>query len=90
MRECWNGIQKRADGIDFHALLEEKLGHSTEISYDDWVEDSHYGYLDEEMCRFLYMQEKGYIASLEGVTLKAIAGKRISEFTAALKKYIIV
>ncbi len=88
--EFWNGILKRADGIDFHALLEEKLGHSTEISYEDWVEDSHYGYLDEEMCRFLYMQEKGYIASLEGVTLKAIAGKRISEFTAALKKYIIV
>ena len=86
--EFWEGILERADDIDFHALLEEKLGHSTDISYADWVADNHYGELDEAMCRFLYNQERGYVNSLEGITLKEIAEQRISEFKSALKKYM--
>lgn len=33
--EFWNGILERADKIDIHELLEEKLGHGHPISYDN-------------------------------------------------------
>jgi len=85
----WEGIRDRADIIDFHELLEEKLGHSTEIGFEDWVKDSHYQCLSETQNRFLYHQEKGYINSLDGVTLREIAEQRIEEFSSALKKYIL-
>ena len=87
--EFWEGLLQRADQIDFRDLLEEKLGHSVDICFEDWVADNHYQCLDEAMCRFLYNQEKGYINSLNGVTLQEIAETRISEFKNALKKYII-
>ena len=86
--EFWNGILKRADIIDKDKLLEEKLGHSLEISYEDWVRSCHYWNLDERENRWLYEQERGYIKSLDGVTLREIAQQRIEEFTSALKKYI--
>ncbi len=86
--DFWEGILARAGQIDFHALLEEKLGHSTEIGFEEWVQDNHYQLLDPAMCRFLYNQEKGYIRSLEGISLQEIAQTRIREFKAALKKYM--
>ena len=87
--EFWNGILDRSDRIDKQALLEEKLGHSVSISYSDWLQDTHYGLLPEKTTLWLYRQEKGYIEGIKDTSLKEIAGTRISEFTTALKKYII-
>ena len=87
--EFWNGILDRSDLIDKQALLEEKLGHSVSLSYSDWLEDTHYGLLPEKTTLWLYRQEKGYIEGIKDTSLKEIAGTRISEFTTALKKYII-
>lgn len=87
--EFWNGILERADVIDKKALLEEKLGHALDISYEEWVEDCHYGLLDEEKCRWLYAQERGFVEGLKDVTLKEIAEKRIGEFTSALREYML-
>lgn len=87
--EFWEGILARADKIDKTALLEEKLGHKCGISYEEWLIDTHYSLIPEEDARWLYMQEQGYIHSLEDVTLTEIAETRISQFKSALKKYII-
>jgi len=86
--EFWEGILERSDIIDFNALLEEKLGHSLTISYEDWLEDCHYQQLPEKETRWLYQQERGFIESMKDITLKQIAHQRIDEFTEALRKYI--
>jgi len=86
--EFWNGILERADIIDKQALLEEKLGHSTDIEFEEWVRSNHYNKLSPAENRWLYEQEKGYVKSLQNVTLREIAEQRIAEFTSALKKYI--
>ena len=87
--EFWEGILERADGIDKTALLEEKLGHRLNISYEEWVAENHYQKLDDQENRWLYEQERGYIRSIENITLKQIAQQRIDEFTETLKKYMI-
>ncbi len=87
--EFWNGLLARADSIDKQALLEEKLGHHLPISYEEWVHDCHYENLDERETRWLYRQERGFVESLEDVTIRQIALQRIEEFTATLKKYIL-
>ncbi len=87
--EFWEGLLERADVIDFQALLEEKLGYPLPISYEDWLEENHYGELDEEVTRWLYKQETGYVENLKDVTLRDIATRRIREFSATLSKYII-
>lgn len=87
--EFWNGILERAGDIDKTALIEEKLGHSISISYEDWVQSCHYDKLDKSETLWLYRQEQGFIKSLRGVPLKQIALQRIEEFTSTLKKYML-
>ncbi len=85
--DFWKNMLKRADQIDMTALLEEKLGHSLTISYEDWVHDCHYEQLEEKEKLWLFRQEKGFIESVRNVTLHEIAKQRLEEFTTALKKY---
>lgn len=82
--KCW-----KADRIDFTRLLEEKLGCPLGASYEEWIHINHYEEIDERVTKWLYRQEKGYIASLGDATLKEIAAERIEEFTAALRKYML-
>ena len=84
----WEGILKRADQIDFEELLAEKLGHALEISYEDWIAVNHYQKIRRADTRWLYQQERGYIESVRGMSLKELAEQRIAEFTGTLKKYI--
>ena len=85
----WEGILKRADQIDFEELLAEKLGHALEISYEDWIAVNHYQKSRRADTRWLYQQERGYIESVRGMSLKELAEQRIAEFTGTLKKYIL-
>ena len=85
----WEGILKRADQIDFEELLAEKLGHAFEISYEDWIAVNHYQKIRRADTRWLYQQERGYIESVRGMSLKELAEQRIAEFTGTLKKYIL-
>lgn len=85
----WEGILKRADQIDFEELLAEKLGHELAISYEDWISVNHYQKIRRADTRWLYQQERGYIESVRGMSLKELAEQRIAEFTSALKKYIL-
>lgn len=87
--EFWEGLLERKDVIDFTELLEEKLGHSLNISYEDWVKDCHYDNIPDEQAKWLYRQELGYIAGVKDCTLEEIASTRIREFKEALEKYDI-
>lgn len=85
----WEGILERSDEIDFHSLLEEKLGYPLPIDYDAWIHANHYERIRPEDTRWLYRQEIGYIESMKGISLRELAEQRIAEFTSALQKYIL-
>lgn len=87
--EFWEGMLERADRIDMKALLDEKLGYPTPISYEDWVHANHYEKIDDYKKGWLYKQELAYIQAMQSVTLREIAQQRIDEFRSALRKYII-
>lgn len=86
--EFWEGILERADIINMNDLLEEKLGHALNLSYEEWLDSCHYRLLDERETRWLYNQERGFIEGLKNVSLRSIAQQRIEEFTSTLRKYI--
>ena len=85
----WNYMLEHSDTIDFHALIEEKSGHSVPVSFDEWIKINHYDHLGNDENEWLYQQEEGFVRSLQNVTLKEIAERRIMDFTNALKKYIL-
>ena len=87
--EFWEGIEERADKIDFHKLLEEKLGYELPISFEDWIKVNHYEKIKPADVKWLYRQEQGYVESMKGISLKEMAQQRIEEFTEALKKYML-
>lgn len=87
--EFWKEMLARADKIDFKALLDEKLGYTTPIAFEDWVKANHYEKISTSVNKWLYKQEQGYVQSMQDVMLKEIAEERIQEFTTALKKYIL-
>ena len=87
--EFWKEMLARADKIDFKALLDEKLGYATPITFEDWVKANHYEKISTSVNKWLYKQEQGYVQSMQDVTLKEIAEERIQEFTTVLKKYIL-
>ena len=87
--EFWEGIEERADKIDFHKLLEEKLGYELPISFEDWIKVNHYEKIKPADVKWLYRQEQGYAESMKGISLKEMAQQRIEEFTEALKKYML-
>ncbi len=85
----WRGMLERADQIDMQALLEEKLGYSLPISYEEWIRCNHYQTIESADTRWLYQSEMRYADCLKDMQLKDIAKQRISEFTAALCKYML-
>ena len=46
--EYWEKLDAIAEQVDFTAFTEEKFGHALDISYEQWVEDTHYGAIAEE------------------------------------------
>jgi len=86
--EYWTGILERAQVINMKALVDEKLGHHTPISLEDWVKSNHYERIDEEVCRELYEQEQIYLEKIKEVPLKTVASTRITQIEMALGKYM--
>lgn len=85
----WEDLLARVDKLDIFDLLEEKLGCPLDADYNTWLTINHYEKLAEKQAQWLYKQEKSFIESLKGVTIKEIAEQRIDEFKTALRKYII-
>lgn len=87
--DYWKAMLNNSDGIDFHKLTEEKLGHTVPVSYEEWLSVNHYEHLDVSVTHWLYRQEEGFIEGLDNVSLKDIAKERINTFTSVLRKYMI-
>lgn len=87
--EYWEDVLKLADQIDFKAFTDERLGYPTPVSMEDWRAYNHYEELDDTLVTGLYEQEKEYLKSLAGVTLKEIAEERIEQIEKALHKYML-
>ncbi|MCF0237680.1 MAG: hypothetical protein HUK24_03690 [Sphaerochaetaceae bacterium] len=87
--EFWNHMKEHASEIDIRALTEEKLGHSLDLNYEQWLEDCHYEHIDKDTAHWLYVQEQGFIKSIEALSLRDLADRRIRKFTEVLRKYFI-
>lgn len=84
--EYWNAIASVADKADYKAFLEEKIGHSTDITFEDWLSLNHYRKLDEEEMTSLFIIEREFMRKER--TIAGIAARRIGEFKEALAKYV--
>lgn len=89
--EYWENMLERADLIDLITLVEERLGYQIPISFEDWCIKNHYQALNELEMLACYQQEQNFLSSLKnsGVSIRAIAEKRLREFTEALHPYIL-
>ena len=86
--EYWEGLDAIADTVDFAAFTDEKFGYKTPLSYEAWLEENHYHKIDEEVAKRLYAQELAYLENNKKRTLKEITTRRITEFKAAVGKYV--
>ena len=87
--EFWEYMSAHGDELSMNELLAEKLGHSLDISYEEWIKVNHYENIEESMTSWLYRQEQGFISGVKNQSIKEIAERRVREFKAAMKKYII-
>ena len=83
--EFWEGLSDI--DIDKNELLEEKLGHSLDIGYDDYVVDTHYSLLEKDELAYLYNQEKEYIKNFQNIDLRQLAKDRLKQFQDNLKDF---
>lgn len=84
--EYWNSIAGVAEETDFKTFLQEKIGHPLDINFEDWLSLNHYRRLDEEEMTSLFIMEREFLRQER--SLKDIAARRISEFKAALARYV--
>ena len=71
--EYWEGIRDRAEHIDKHALLEEKLGYAGPLEYEDWLEVTHLKGLKD--LGPLWAAEQALLE--HDIDLRAVAARRI-------------
>lgn len=86
--EYWEGLDEIAEQVDFQAFTDEKFGYQTPLSYEAWLEENHYGAIEEAVAKRLYAQELNYLEQNRKRTLKEITARRIAEFKTAVGKYI--
>ena len=82
----WEDVAAVADKADYRTFLAEKIGHPLDINFEDWLTINHYSKLDEEEMTSLFIIEREFLRKER--TLSDIAARRISEFKAALSKYV--
>ena len=85
--EYWENIKAAAGNFRFKDFLDEKLGYSTPISRDKWLELNHYQNLDQDEMARLYDQEMDFAEKSSDLDIRVIAERRLSEFRKALKAY---
>ena len=85
--QYWRDLKAAAPVSDFGEFLEEKAGHRLGIGFDEWLSVCGYSDLDRNEMLSLYSLENEFLAR-EGRTFEDIADRRMSEFSAALGKYI--
>lgn len=86
--EYWENILRLADEIDFAAFTDEKFGCPADISYEEWLNVSHYNRLEKYQTMALYEQEMAYRENNKKRTLREIATRRLAEFKAAVEPLV--
>lgn len=87
--EYWEDIKKVSDNFTFKDFLDEKLGYTTPVSFNDWLELNHYSRLNSNSIAELYTFEREFASRSEDLSIRQIAERRLKEFRAALKPYIL-
>ncbi|MBO4536927.1 MAG: hypothetical protein J5702_06935 [Bacteroidales bacterium] len=81
--EYWEGILERADRIDAHALLEEKLGYIGPLDYEEWLDVTHLRGLGD--LEPLWQREQALFR--QTIDLKALAQRRIASINNLKQQY---
>ena len=83
MLEYWEGIRDRADRIDAHALIEEKLGYIGPLDFEDWLAVTHLKGLSG--LEDLWTAEQALFG--RPLDLKALADRRIASINHLKQQY---
>ena len=85
--EYWEGIWGRADQIDPYRLVGEKLGYDNPLSYDQWLDVTHFRELEDDALKSLWEQEGRLLENASALSLESIARQRINAITTILQQY---
>lgn len=82
----WQDLLAVADGADYTAFLEEKIGYSLDTGYEQWLQLNHY----EPSARMygIYASEQDYLACLASQNLREICLARLGQISNDLDKYL--
>lgn len=82
--EYWEALDQIADEVDFAAFTDEKFGYTGHVSYEEWLDITHYRHLEGYETMALYELEMAYRENNKKRTLKEITTRRLAEFKAAV------
>ena len=85
--EYWESIREAADSTSMDAFVSEKLGYDEPSDFDSWLALTHYASLPVEEMKSLYALESTFRQHASGLSLAAVAERRLEEFTAVIGKY---
>ena len=81
--EYWEGIRDRADRIDARALVEEKLGYTGPVEFEDWLDITHLRGIKD--LGALWADEQALFD--RPVDLRALATRRIASINNLKQQY---
>ena len=69
-------------------FIEEKLGYSTPITFDEWLQVNHFADLKKVEMKRLYKAEQDMVANASEISLSDVCRLRLQQIKSALGKYI--
>jgi hypothetical protein len=85
--EYWEGVWGRADRIDPVALVGEKLGYEKPLSFEEWLQVTHFTSLKDESLKKLWADETHLLENAAALSIETIAMQRMNAINALLNKY---
>lgn len=85
--EYWEGVWGRADRIDPVELVGEKLGYEKPLSYEEWLQVTHFASLKDESLKKLWADETHLLENAAALSIETIAMQRMNAINALLNKY---
>ena len=83
--EYWRDLSEAAHESLYKKFLEEKIGYSFPVGYEEWLDITHYRGL--EGASELYESEKNFIAKMALRPFRESALSRLKEFKSNMQKY---
>ena len=86
--EYWESLANIANEVNLKDFIEEKLGYSTPITFDAWLEVNHFIGLKKVEMKRLYEAEQALVAKASEISLSDVCQLRLQQIKSALGKYI--